>query len=72
MCYFETKMELIQMTSSKNTNIEKITFFGKKARNAYFTILHPMNAKLHHCDDSKCISFEFILEKYIQLHIKYT
>ena len=29
MSYFEIKMELILMTSSRNTKIEKITFLGK-------------------------------------------
>ena len=56
----------------KNTKIEKNHIFGEKIWNAYFTILHPINAKLLHCDDSECISPKFILEKYIQCHTKYT
>ena len=58
------------MTSSKNTKIGKI-FLGKN-RKMCFTILHPINAKLHHCDDSEDISSKFILKKYIQLHTMYT
>ena len=53
MCYFETKMELILMTSSKNTKIEKIICLGKNYWNTYFIILHPINAKLYYCDDSE-------------------
>ena len=72
MWHFEIKMELIQMTSSKNTKIEKNHIFGKKYRNTYFTNLHPIDTKFYHCYDSECISSKFILKKYIQLHTKYT
>ena len=51
---------------------KKNTFLGKNYRNTYFTILHPIDANLYHCDDSKCISSKLILEKYIQFHTKYT
>ena len=48
------------MASSKNTKIEKkIIFLGKNNQNPYFTILHPIDANLYHCDDSECVSFKF-------------
>ena len=54
----------------KNRN--KIKFWGKSKYVFYYFRPTSDNAKLLHCDDSECISSKFILEKYIQLHTKYT
>ena len=60
------------MTSSKNTKIGKNHIFGEKYRNTYFTMLHPVDANMYYCDESECILSKFILEKYIQIHTKFT
>ena len=64
MCYFETKnWTHLDDVIKKYKNRKKTPFLGKNDRNTYFTILHPINVKLLHLDDSECISIKFILEK---------
>ena len=35
-------------------------------------MLHPVDENMYYCDESECISSKFILEKYIQIHTKFT